>query len=28
MAAEIANAKKRNMTIRYFAEDCKEITEE
>lgn len=28
MAAEIANAKKRNMTIRYFAEDCQEITEE
>lgn len=28
MAAEIAKAKKKNMTIRYFAEDCKEITEE
>lgn len=28
MAAEIAKAKKKNMTIRYFAENCKEITEE
>lgn len=28
MAAEIAKAKKKNMTIRYFTEDCKEITEE
>lgn len=28
MAAEIAMAKKKNMTIRYFAENCKEITEE
>lgn len=28
MAAEIAKAKKKNMTIRHFAEDYKEITEE
>lgn len=28
MAAEIAKAKKKNMTIRYFEESCKEITEE
>lgn len=28
MATEIAKAKKKNMTIRYFAESCKEITEE
>lgn len=28
MAAEIAKAKKKNMTIRFFAENCKEITEE
>lgn len=28
MAAEIAKAKKKNMTIRYFAKNCKEITEE
>lgn len=28
MAAEIAKAKKKNMTIRYFTENCKEITEE
>ncbi len=28
MAAEIAKARKRNMTIRYFTEDCKETTEE
>lgn len=27
MAAEIAKAEKRNMTIRYFTEDCKETTE-
>ena len=27
MAAEIAKARKRNMTIRYFTEDCKETTE-
>ena len=28
MAEEIAKAKKRRMTVRYFTEDCKEITEE
>lgn len=28
MAAEIAKAKQKHMTIRYFTEDCKEITEE
>lgn len=27
MAAEIAKAKMKNMTIRYFTEDCKETTE-
>lgn len=27
MAAEIAKARKRNMTIRYFTEECEEITE-
>jgi len=27
MAAEIAKAKKKNMTIRYFTEECKETTE-
>ncbi len=27
MASEIAKARKRNMTIRYFTEDCKETTE-
>lgn len=27
MAAEIAKAKKKNMTIRYFTEDCNETTE-
>ena len=26
MAAEIAKAKKKNMTIRYFTEECKEIS--
>ena len=28
MTAEIAKAKQKHMTIRYFTEDCKEITEE
>ena len=28
MAVEIAKAKKKNITIRFFAENCKEITEE
>ena len=27
MAAEIAKARKRNMTIRYFTEECEETTE-
>lgn len=27
MATEIAKAKKKNMTIRYFTESCKETTE-
>ena len=28
MAAEIAGAKKRKMTVRYFTDECKEITYE